>query len=231
MHHVKRAIIMAAGKGERLLPLTNKTPKPLIEVNGRRMIETVIEALRENGISEIYIVVGYLKEQFGYLVEKYPGIRLIENPYYETSNNISSLYAARDHLEECIILDGDQIIYDPSILGPDFVRSGYSAAWTEEETTEWLLTVENGIVTSCSRNGGKRGWQLYSISRWTAEDGDRLRRHLELEFEHNGNHGIYWDDVPLFCYPREYQLGIRPIRKSDVVEIDSIEELRKIENR
>ena len=124
MHHVKRAIIMAAGKGERLLPLTNKTPKPLIEVNGRRMIETVIEALRENGISEIYIVVGYLKEQFGYLVEKYPGIRLIENPYYETSNNISSLYAARDHLEECIILDGDQIIYDPSILGPDFVRSG-----------------------------------------------------------------------------------------------------------
>ena len=80
MHHVKRAIIMAAGKGERLLPLTNKTPKPLIEVNGRRMIETVIEALRENGISDIYIVVGYLKEQFGYLVEKYPGIWLIENP-------------------------------------------------------------------------------------------------------------------------------------------------------
>lgn len=231
MHHVKRAIIMAAGKGERLLPLTNKTPKPLIEVNGRRMIETVIEALRENGISDIYIVVGYLKEQFGYLVEKYPGIRLIENPYYEHCNNISSLYMAREYLDDCMILDGDQIIYNPSVLAPDFERSGYNAVWTEEETSEWLMTVEDGIVTSCSRTGGKGGWQLYSISRWSSEDGKRLRKHLEAEFEQNKRRKIYWDDVPLFCYPKEYQLGIWPMNRDDVVEIDSLEELEKTEIR
>ena len=195
MHQASKAIIMAAGKGERMHPVTEKTPKPLIRVKGQRMIESVIEALRRNGITEIYIVVGYLKEQFEELAEQWPGVQLIENPYYETCNNISSLYAAREYLENCMILDGDQIIYNKKILTPFFERSGYNAVWTDEETGEWLLTVEDGIVTGCSRTGGKGGWQLYSISRWNEEDGARLRRHLEIEFEEKQNRQIYWDDV------------------------------------
>jgi len=226
MHRIERAIIMAAGKGERMHPLTEKTPKPLIRVRGKRMIETVIEALHANGIYEIYVVVGYLKEQFEPLKEEFPGVTLIENPYYDTCNNISSLYVAREHLQDCMILDGDQIIYDPKVLAPEFERSGYNAVWTDEETTEWLMTVEAGVVTGCSRTGGKRGWQLYSISRWSAEDGARLRRHLELEFEERGNRQIYWDDVPMFCHFDEYRLGIRPMQKSDCLEIDSLEELK-----
>ncbi len=225
MHQASKAIIMAAGKGERMHPVTEKTPKPLIRVKGQRMIESVIEALRRNGITEIYIVVGYLKEQFEELAEQWPGVQLIENPYYETCNNISSLYAAREHLENCMILDGDQIIYNKKILTPFFERSGYNAVWTDEETGEWLLTVEDGIVTGCSRTGGKGGWQLYSISRWSEEDGRRLRAHLELEFEVRKNRQIYWDDVALFCHPEEYQLGIHPMQKSDIIEIDSLEEL------
>ncbi len=225
MHKAVRAIIMAAGKGERMHPLTEKVPKPLIRVNGRRMIDSVIEGLRANGIFEIYIVVGHLKEQFEELKILYPGVELIENPYYETCNNISSLYAVRDHLEDCMILDGDQIIYDPSILAPEFERSGYNAVWTDEETTEWLMTVENGIVTGCSRTGGSRGWQLYSISRWSAEDGAKLKKHLELEFDVKKNRQIYWDDVAMFCHPEEYTLGIRPMRAEDIIEIDSLEEL------
>ena len=226
MHRIERAIIMAAGKGERMHPLTEKTPKPLIRVRGKRMIETVIEALHANGIYEIYVVVGYRKEQFEPLKEEFPGVKLIENPYYDTCNNISSLYAAREHLKDCMILDGDQIIYDPKVLAPDFEKSGYNAVWTDEETTEWLMTVEDGVVTGCSRTGGKRGWQLYSISRRSAEDGARLRRHLELEFEERGNRQIYWDDVPMFCHFDEYRLGIRPMQKSDCLEIDSLEELK-----
>ena len=225
MHQASKAIIMAAGKGERMHPVTEKTPKPLIRVKGQRMIESVIEALRRNGITEIYIVVGYLKEQFEELAEQWPGVQLIENPYYETCNNISSLYAAREYLENCMILDGDQIIYNKKILTPFFERSGYNAVWTDEETGEWLLTVEDGIVTGCSRTGGKGGWQLYSISRWSEEDGKRLRAHLELEFEVRKNRQIYWDDVALFCHPEEYQLGIHPMQKSDIIEIDSLEEL------
>ena len=200
MHKVQRAIIMAAGLGNRMRPVTLTTPKPLVKVNGIRMIDTVIEGLHQNGIYEIYVVVGYLKDQFMGLEQEYPGVRLIENPYYDTCNNISSLYVAREHIENAIILDGDQIIYNAEVLSSEFERSGYNSIWTDEETDEWLQTVENGIVTSCSRNGGKCGWQLYSISRWTAEDGRKLKYYLEEEFEQKGNRQIYWDDVAMFCY-------------------------------
>lgn len=229
MHTVKRAIIMAAGLGSRMQPVTLTTPKPLVKVNGTRMIDTVIQALHHNGIYEIYVVVGYLKEQFFDLETQYPGVKIIVNPYYNTCNNISSLYVARQYLNDVIILDGDQIIYHNEILRPEFTRSGYNCVWTDSETNEWLLTVENDIVTSCSRTGGKSGWQLYSISRWTKEDGARLRSHLELEFEEKKNRQIYWDDVALFCHPEDYTLSIMEMHEDDIIEIDDITELATID--
>ena len=221
---------MAAGKGQRMQPVTLSTPKPLVRINGVRMIDTVIRGLHENGIREIYVVIGYLKEQFKDLELEYPGVKLIENPYYDTCNNISSLYMARNYIEESIILDGDQIIYNTDILAPEFERSGYNAVWTDEKTDEWLMTVENGIVVNCSRTGGKGGWQLFSISRWSAEDGRKLKHHLEIEFEEKQNHQIYWDDVAMFCYADEYQLGIRKMQAGDIVEVDNLSELIQLDH-
>ena len=227
-HRVKRAVIPAAGIGRRMQPLTLTVPKPLVRVGGVRMIDTVIRALRENGIREIYVVTGYLGERFSTLPEEYPGLTLLENPWYDTCNNISSLYVARSHLEDCIILDGDQLIRNPAVLAPAFERSGYNAVWCEGETDEWLMDVRDGLVRGCSRTGGSHGWQLYSVSRWSAEDGARLAALVEEEFE-SGNRQIYWDDVPMFCHPEAFSLGIWEMQTGDVTEIDSLDELIALE--
>lgn len=225
MNKADKAIIMAAGIGKRMQPVTLHTPKPLVTVRGIRMIDTVIRGLHENGIYEIYVVVGYKKEQFRSLLSEYKGITLIENPYYDKCNNISSLYMARDFIGNSIILDGDQIIYNSRILTPEFGLSGYNAVWTDQPTREWLMTVEDGVVTRCSRTGGVSGWQLYGISRWSMEDGLKLRRHLEIEFEEKKNCQIYWDDIAMFCYSQEYKLGIHEMQFCDIVEIDGLDEL------
>ena len=124
MNSVNRAIIMAAGKGTRMLPLTERIPKPLVEVNGKSFIERTIEILLSKSISEIYVVTGYLKEKFKYLEEKYPEVTLLDNPYYDTCNNISSLYIARDYIENSVILDGDMIINNSDVIQKEFDSSG-----------------------------------------------------------------------------------------------------------
>ncbi len=229
MNRVEQAIIMAAGRGERLRPITDSIPKPLVTVNGIRIIDTIIEALRWNEIKKIVIVIGYLKEQFVELYKHMDDIILIDNPFYDCCNNISSMYVAREYLENSIVIDGDQYIRNRSILHKTFGRSGYAAIWTDQETHEWLLDVNEGVITGCHRDGGKNGWQLFGISRWCAEDGRRLKKDIEKEFITNKNRNIYWDDIAMFCNPTEYSLGIDIIERNDLIEIDNVDELRQID--
>lgn len=227
MNTVKRAVILAAGEGRRLRPVTQSIPKPLIPVGGIRLIDTSIRALRANGIQEIYVVVGYMKERYIGLPEEYPGLTLIENPYYSTCNNISSAYVARAHLSNAFLLEADFLLRQPDILRPSFARSGYCAMRVSKPNpAEWMLTVDGGgKVTACATDGGGGTHQLFGVSMWSAEDGARLARHLEEAFIAQGRRDIYWDTLPLFAYAREYALGIREIGPKDVLEIDTLEEL------
>lgn len=115
--------------GNRLAPVTNNTPKPMVKVNGVRMIDTIIDALHENGITEIHIVVGYLKEEFEKLNDKYNGLDFIVNPYFEKYNNISSLYVAKDYISNAFIIDGNQVVknskyFIPNLKSQDIVPLG-----------------------------------------------------------------------------------------------------------
>ena len=228
MHKVERAIIMAAGMGTRLKPATDDTPKPMVKVNGVRMIDTVIDALHANGINEIHIVTGYLAGRFSEVKQKYPDVDILYNPYYETRNNISSMFVAREYLQNAICVDGDQIIYNPEILSPYFDYSGYAGSLLHDETDEWVMqTDELGIVTSASI-GGNHGWQLFGISRWTSEDGLKLKRYIEEEYLVKKNYDIRWDNIPLFIHPEDFKLKVRRIMKGDLKEIDNFYELIEV---
>jgi CTP:phosphocholine cytidylyltransferase-like protein len=223
MPKIERAVIVAAGVGKRLRPLTLTTPKPLIAVQGIPMIETGIRGLRQNGVEEIYVVTGHLGDQFGYLTALYPGLTLIENPYYQTCNNISSLYVARAHLENAFVMEGDLIIRNAAILSRDFTHSGYLAQRTPTPP-EWSLTVENDRIINCNIAGGQGTHRLMGVSLWTQEDGRRLSALVETAFL-GGAKDIYWDELALFSHRDDFHLYIRQIAPEDITEIDTVTEL------
>lgn len=115
-YRVKRAIFLAAGFGSRLVPITLNTPKPLVLVNGKKIIETLLDAVVKAEIPEIIIVTGYLNEQFEILLKKYPNIKFIYNEKYNEANNISSAYLVRDKFSNSYVLESDLYLYNQDLI-------------------------------------------------------------------------------------------------------------------
>ena len=224
MEKINRAIIVAAGEGSRLRPVTLTIPKPLVPVNGKRMIDTSIEALKRNGIHEIIIVCGYKSEMFFEAFKDDPEVTVIENVHYLEGNNITSMYAAKDFLPGSFVLEGDIIISNDDILRPEIEKSGYCANYLEE-APEWALKVENGRIMSCEIKGAPDAYRLWGISMWTREDGERLAELVRAQIEDIKDWNVYWDELALFKYKEQFDLGIREIGESDIIEIDTFEEL------
>ena len=230
MYRVERAIIMAAGKGSRMSELTDTTPKPMVRVNGRRMIDTTIEALLSLGITEIYIVVGYLKERFAEVKADYPMVQLVENPCYETEENISSIYRVRDRLENAMIIEGDQYFFSPEPLNPEYEHTEYNCFRVDSPTRDWIVDVdETGRITGYHDRGGEKGWLCYGVSRWTPEDGRKLKQYIELEYEEKQNRHIHWDYVPFDIHKDRFSLYVRETPADQRVELDSVAELARID--
>lgn len=228
MEKVNNAIIMAAGFGSRLVPITYETPKPLIDVIGEVMIENIIRALQGKGIEEIEVVVGYKSEKFDYLRKKY-GVTTVNNPDYSKANNISSMYYAREYLKTTVVIDGDQLIKNPDIIKTEIDKSGY-ACYYVESTNEWLLGLQGDKVVNCSRTGGENGWELKGLSFWTSKDSQKLKQLVREEYE-SGKTNIYWDDVAIFERKGEIELFGYKINEGDIVEIDSLDELKRMDKK
>lgn len=228
METMKRAIFLAAGEGSRLRPVTLETPKPLIQVHGKRMIDWSLEALNAHGIDEIYLVVGYKKETFREIYKDDPRIHFIENPDYQKGNNITSLYWARNYLPGAFVLEADLIIKDAAILNPKAEKSGYLASWMDY-TAEWILTMQAGRIIRYETALAGPGYRLWGVSMWNQQDGERLADDIAREYE-AGNRGIYWDEVALNQCREKYDLGIREIPSDAILEIDTFKELVAVDN-
>ena len=128
---VRRAVILAAGKGNRLLPLTAELPKCLVEVGGQPLLERALHALASQGVAEAVIVVGYkgevVRERIGACFAGVD-IRYVEAPDFETTNNVRSLWDARDCLDQDVLLLEADVVFDPAVIGALLMQPGSSAA-------------------------------------------------------------------------------------------------------
>ena len=161
-YRAKRAIFIAAGFGSRLVPITFNTPKPLVRVHGQRIIDGLIDACLDAGINEIYIVRGYLAEQFDQLLYKYPMIRFLENPVYNEANNISSAMVARYMLSNAYVFEADLLISNPQIIKKYHYTSDFLAI-KKDRTDDWCFTVKDGVIVE-EKVGGLDCWQMVGIS-------------------------------------------------------------------
>lgn len=226
-YRVKRAIIMAAGLGSRMMPITLNTPKPLIRVKGKRIIETLLDALIEVGITEIYIVRGYLAKQFDELLYKYPTIKFIENEKYNEGNNIVSILLAKEYLPNTYILEADLLLYNKKIISKYQYGSNYLGI-PVEETNDWCLFTNNNVISGYAI-GGKDCYKLAGISYWTEKDGKQLAEDITKAYNAPGGAERYWDQVPLDYSINNYQLYVRTCTEGDIIEIDTFNELKAID--
>lgn len=227
-YRVKRAVFLAAGFGSRLVPVTLNTPKPLVRVCGTRMIDTLLDAVIAVGIEEIYVVRGYLAEQFDQLLDKYPMIRFIENVAYNEANNISSAMCARHLFKNAYVMEADLILYNPDVISKyQYVSNCLGVP--VEITDDWCFETENGIITKM-KIGGTNCHHVYGIYYWNAEDGAKLYKDFQRIYELPDGRNRYWDLVPLEYCKEHYHVEVRNCSFTDIIEIDSYSELKQVDS-
>lgn len=227
-YRAKKAVFIAAGFGSRLVPVTLNTPKPLVRVNGKRIIDTLLDACLDAGISEIYIVRGYLAEQFDQLLYKYPMIKFLENPSYNETNNISSAMVARYLLQNAYVLESDLVISNPAIITKYHYRSDVLGIW-KDRTDDWCLDADKDGNVCEEKVGGLNTYQMVGIYYWNAADGAKLSEHIKEAYMAPGGKERYWETVPNQLFKGQYKIQIRPCRDEDIVEIDTFRELKAID--
>jgi len=227
-YRVQRAIIMAAGFGSRLVPITLNTPKPLVRVKGVRMIDTLLNAIIEAGVEEIYVIRGYLKEQFDQLLYDYPMVKFIDNPFYNEANNISSLLCAGDLLSNVYIMEGDLVLKNKKLIKKYQYRSNFLAI-PMDKTDDWCFHLENEIIKSVGI-GGENCHQIVGISYWTEEDGEKFAKHINEVYYSPGGKQCYMSQVVFVKHAGEYEVTVRECSSDDIVEIDTFNELKAIDS-
>ena len=221
---VRNAIILAAGYGMRMVPADREIPKGLLEVYGEPLIERLIKQLQEAGISEIYVVVGYKKEKFEYLIKRY-GVKLIFNAEYAEKNSLYSLKAAAGYLSDSYIIPCDVWCKRNPF------RRQESGSWYMVGSLmdkESLVRVDSSgeLVLVPKDNSGNT---MIGISYLAKEQAAVVRDKMTALCRENGNAELLWEEALLNRAENKMMIRSRLVDADDVVEINTYEQLRELD--
>lgn len=257
-YRVDGAVIIAAGFGSRFVPLTFETPKGLLEVFGERMIERQIRQLHQAGVTDITIVVGYLKEKFEYLIDKY-NVKLLYNREYASKNTLATIYHARRLFKgrNMYLLASDNWMRENMYHAYECC-SWYSSVYQEGDTSEWCLSFNKKGKISRVEIGGRDSWVMYGPAFFRKEWSEYYLPVLEAYYSIPGTEQFHWENVymdlvngtalrrlresglshlqgrPLKEYGPEQEKLTLYINRQDsrqVYEFENLEELRRFDTR
>lgn len=227
---VDGALIIAAGFGSRFVPLTFEMPKGLLKVFGERMIERQIRQLHEVGVTDITIAVGYLKEKFEYLIDKYD-VKLLYNPEYSCKNTLTTIYRARKVLEgrNMYLLSSDNWMRS-NMFHTYECGAWYSAAFMDGETSEWVLSYnKKGRITDV-QVGGRDAWVMYGPVFFSKTFSGKFLPILGEYYRTPGTEQFYWEQVYL-DHVDQLEMDINRQPDNQVYEFENLEELRRFDSR
>lgn len=220
-HHPQKATILAAGYGLRMVPINTEEPKGLLEVKNEPLIERIIKQLQEVGITDISIVVGFMKEHYEYLIDQY-NVKLIVNSHYNTRNNIYSLYLAKDRLENGYIIPCDiwfknnpfSTIEDPSwYLFSDKLTS----------KSNWVVSKSYKVKHTKDQVGNR----MIGIAYLNKIDADKLVQRMSALIKAK-KYELFWEDA--LAEKNNFLINGRIILNSEHAEINSYEELLELDS-
>lgn len=224
MYNVDNAIIMAAGVSSRFAPLSYEKPKALITVNGEVLIERQIRQLREVGINEIVVVVGYKKEQFYYLKEKF-GVIIVENPEYNTKNNNASIYVAQKYIHNSYICSADNY-FTQNPFTKMINDSFYSVVYSNGKTDEWCVDVDNNEYITGIKIGGENSWYMLGHVFWSEKFSEKFLEILNDEYNLPETKNLLWESIYI-NHIDELKMKVKKYDDNYIFEFDTLDELRK----
>lgn len=220
-YKVTNAIILAAGKSKRFKPISDYCPKGLSIVKGEVLVERQIKQLQAVGINDITLVVGYKKEMFFYLADKYD-VKIVVNDYYDTQDNVSSLQLVLDQLDNTYICSVDNY-YPENLFNTYEYRGFYSTVYVENNLDEWVVTTDELGLINGVNIGAPSGHIMLGFVYFDRAFSEEFRRVIQdVEGIDEYNHHV-WE----YLYMKHIdtlKLEIKEFDKKSILEFDTIED-------